>query len=114
MARGWQVISDGLACFRAGAEVGCIDQPVIADGRHPKDRPDVRWMNTVISRLKTSLSGTFHALLFRKYANRDLAAFCYRFNRRFHLEQMTAKILQATCRCTARPERILRNAELAT
>ena len=24
LARGWQVISDGLACFRAGAEVGCI------------------------------------------------------------------------------------------
>jgi transposase-like protein len=114
LARGCEVISDGLACFRAVAEVGCLHQPVIADGRHPKDLPDFRWINTVISNLKTSFSGTFHALLFRKYANRYLAAFCYRFNRRFHLEQMTARILHATCRCTARPERILRSAELAT
>ncbi|MFN9692790.1 MAG: IS1595 family transposase, partial [Synechococcaceae cyanobacterium] len=43
-----------------------------------------------------------------------LGAFCYRFNRRFDLEQMTARILHATCSCTARPERILRSAELAT
>jgi transposase-like protein len=114
LARGCEVISDGLACFRAVAEVGCIHQPVIADGRHPKDLPEFRWINTVISNLKTSFSGTFHALRFGKYANRYLGAFCYRFNRRFHLERMTARILHATCRCTARPERILRSAELAT
>jgi hypothetical protein len=87
---------------------------VIVDGRHPKDRPDFRWINTVISNLKTSLSGTFHALRFGKHANRYLSAFCYRFNRRFHLEQMTARILHATCRCTARPERFLWSTELAT
>ncbi len=57
------MISDGLACFRAVAEVGCIHQPVIVDGRHPKDLPDFRWINTVISNLKTSFSGTFHALI---------------------------------------------------
>jgi len=51
LARGWEVISDGLACFRAAAEVGCIHQPVIVDGRHPKDLPDSRWLNTVISYL---------------------------------------------------------------
>jgi hypothetical protein len=64
--------------------------------------------------LKTSFSGTFHALRFEKYANRYLGAFCYRFNRRFHLEEMTGRILRATCNCNARPERILRSAELAT
>jgi hypothetical protein len=116
LARGCEVISDGLACFRAVAEVGCIHQPVIAAGRHPKDQDlsDFGWINTVISNLKTSCSRTFHALLFRKYANPYLGAFNYRFTRRFHREQMTARILHATCRCTARPERILRSAELAT
>jgi hypothetical protein len=38
---------------------------VIVNGRHPKDLPDFRWINTVISNLKTSFSGTFHALLSR-------------------------------------------------
>jgi hypothetical protein len=113
LARGCEVISDGLACFRAVAEVGCLHQPVVANGRHPKDLPDFRWINTVISNLKTS-RGTFHALNFEKYADRYLGAFCYRFNRRFNLEEMTGRILQATCNCTARPERLLRSAELGT
>ena len=111
---GCEVISDGLACFRAVAEVGCIHQPVIVDGRHPKDLPEFRWINTVISNLKTSFSGTFHALRFEKYADRYLGAFCYRFNRRFDLDKMTARIMRAICKCSPRPERLLRSAELGT
>jgi transposase-like protein len=114
LARGCEVISDGLACFRAVTEVGCMHQPVIVNGRHPKDLPDFRWINTVISNLKTSFSGTFHALRFEKYADRYLGAFCYRFNRRFNLEKMTERLAYAICTCTARPERLLRDAELAT
>ena len=30
-----------------------MHQPVIVNGRHPKDLPDFRWINTVISNLKT-------------------------------------------------------------
>ncbi len=36
LARGWKLISDGLACFRAVAEVGCLHQPVVVNGRLPK------------------------------------------------------------------------------
>jgi hypothetical protein len=75
---------------------------VIVNGRHPKDLPDFRWINTVISNLKTSFSGTFHALRFEKYADLYLGAFCYRFNRRFNLAEMIGRILLATCNCTAR------------
>jgi len=96
LGRGCEVISDGLACFRAVAEVGCIHQPVIVNGRHPKDLPDFRWLNTVISNLKTSYCGTFHALKFDKYAVRYLGAFCCRFNRRFNLEEMKGRILIGT------------------
>jgi transposase-like protein len=114
LARGCEVISDGLACFRAVAEVGCIHHPTIVKGRHPKDLPEFRWINTVISNLKTSFSGTFHALRFDKYADRYLGAFSFRFNHRFKLEEMTDQVLQAVCLCTARPEHLLRSAELAT
>ncbi len=74
LARGCEVISEGLAYFRAVAEVSCIHQPVIVNGRHPKDLPDFRWINTLICNLKTSFSGTFHALCFGKYADRYLGA----------------------------------------
>jgi hypothetical protein len=40
LARECEVISDGLACFRAVAEVGCIHHPMIVKGRHPKDLPN--------------------------------------------------------------------------
>ena len=69
LARGCEVISDGLACFRAVAEVGCIHHPVIVNGRRPRDLPVFRWINTVISNLKTSFISTFHALDFEKYAD---------------------------------------------
>ncbi|MEA5423161.1 IS1595 family transposase, partial [Synechococcus sp. CCY9202] len=38
----------------------------------------------------------------------------YRFNRRFNLSAMTDRVVHAVCICTARPERHLRKAELAT
>jgi hypothetical protein len=113
LARGCEVISDGLACFRAVAEVGCSHQPVIVNGRHPNEMPEFRWINTVLSNVKTSFSGKFHTLRFDKYADRYLGAFSYRFNRRFDLAAMTKRVLHAVCQCTARPERLLRKAELA-
>jgi transposase-like protein len=114
LAIGCEVISDELACFRAVTEVGCLHQAVVVKGRHPKELPVFRWINTVLSNLKTSFSGTFHALKFDKYADRYLGAFNYRFNRRFNLAAMTERVIHAICSCGARPERILRSAELAT
>jgi hypothetical protein len=114
LARGCEVISDGLACFRAVAEVGCFHQPVIVNGRHPNEMPEFRWINTVLSNLKTSFSGTFHALRFDKYADHYFGAFSFRFNQRFNLAAMTERVLHVVCKCTARPERVLRCAELAT
>jgi len=35
LAPGCEVNLDGLACFRAVAEVGCFHQPVVVIGRHP-------------------------------------------------------------------------------
>ncbi|WP_255380939.1 transposase [Synechococcus sp. 1G10] len=114
LAIGCEVISDGLACFRAVTEVGCLHQPVVVKGRHPNELPEFRWINTVLSNLKTSFSGSFHALRFEKYANRYLGAFSYRFNRRFNLAALTERVAHAICSCTARPERLLRSAEFAT
>ena len=114
LAKGCEVMSDGLACFRAVAEVGCVHQPVIVKGRHPNELPEFRWINTVLSNLKTSFNGTFHALRFDKYSDRYLGAFSDRFNRRFNLAAMTERVWHAACLCTAQPEHLLRRAELAT
>ena len=95
LAPGSAVFSDGLACFGAVTEAGCSHQPTVIAGRKPKEVPEFKWINTVLGNLKTTLSGCYHAFDFRKYATRYLAAFCYRFNRRFDLRSLHQRLLIA-------------------
>jgi hypothetical protein len=83
-------------------------------GLHPNELSEFRWIITVLSNLKTSFSGTFHAFRFDKYADRYLGALNYRFNRRSNLASMTERVPHAICGCTARPEHLLRSAEFVT
>ena len=41
--------------------------------------------------------GLFHAFDFDKYAKRYLGGFCFRFNRRFKMAEMTERIANAAC-----------------
>ena len=81
LAPGSSVRSDGLACFSAVTAAGCTHQP------------------------------TVHAFDFGKYAARYLAAFAYRFNRRFDLAALHERLLAAAARCGPHPERLVRLAE---
>jgi len=75
----------------------------MAGRKKPKDVPEFRWINIVPGNLKISLSGCFHAFYFRKYAARYLAAFCYRFNRRFDLRTLHQRLLIAAASTTPSP-----------
>lgn len=108
LAPGSAVFSDGLSCFGAVIDAGCSHHPTVMAGRKPKDVPEFRWINTVLGNLKTSLSGCYHAFDFQKYAARYLAAFCYRFNRRFDLRTLHQRLLIAAATTTPQPLRVLR------
>ena len=105
------VFSEGLACFSAVTEAGCRHHPTVMAGRKPKDVPEFQWINTVLGSLKTSLSGSYHAFDFRHDAARYLAAFTYRFNRRFDLATLNERLLTATALCGPRPLRLIRVAD---
>jgi transposase-like protein len=113
LAPGCSVASDGLACFAAVTSAGCTHEPTVVGGRKPKDLPEFQWINTVLGNLKTSLSGTYHAFRFSKYAARYLGAFAYRFNRRFDLATLPQRLLIAAVHCRPRTEPALRRAELS-
>jgi ribosomal protein L37AE/L43A len=106
---GARVVSDGLGAFTAVVRPGIEhERHVVGRGRRAAQRPELFWVNTILSNLKTSLSGTHHAFKFKKYAARYLTAHQYRFNRRFNLLTLVPRL--ATALICAKPltERELR------
>lgn len=105
---GSDVYSDGLGAFRA-LEKEHAHTVIQASGRAGCEQPNARWVNVVLSNLKRSLDGTYHAFKFCKYAHRYLAEAQWRFNRRFQLAALVPRLLVAAARITPWSERALRN-----
>ena len=106
------VVSDGLWCFRSVKETGCSQQrEVVGKGRKSTDMECFTWVNTILGNLKTSISGTYHAFDFEKYAHRYLGEYQYRFNRRFDLASLLPRLITAAAQTGKRPEHWLRLAE---
>lgn len=105
---GTLVSSDGLACFAAVADVGCIHAPQVVGNRLPRDLPQFAWVNTVLGNLKTALNGAHHAFAYAKYAGAYLAGFAYRFNRRFDLRRLLPAIVVDVAACKPHPARAIR------
>ncbi|SCZ87221.1 conserved hypothetical protein [Nitrosomonas mobilis] len=101
-----------MACFGAVTKIGCSHHFTVIAGRKPKETPEFRWINTILGNLKTSLSGCYHAFNFRKYAARYLAAFSYRFNRRFDLCSLHERLLIAAASTTPQPLHSIRMADV--
>jgi hypothetical protein len=106
------VVSDGLACFRAVTVASCVHEPqIVGMKRKSTGMPCFAGVNTVLSNLKTAITGTYHSFRFKKYAHRYLAEALYRFNRRFDLSAMLPRLLYAGASTGSRPEKWLRLAE---
>ena len=107
------VVSDGLWCFRGVTLIGADHQVTVTGGSAASVKlPQFKAVNTVLGNLKTALSGTYHAFDFVKYAHRYLAEAQYRFNRRFNLASILARLLHAACATTPRPAQFIRAAEV--
>ena len=71
------------------------------------ERPEFRWVNTILGNIKSALRGTYHAIR-PKYAQRYLAEFEYRFNRRFDLPDIIPRLVYVALRTPPMPERLLK------
>ena len=106
------VVSDGLWCFGAVQIVGAEHERVVTGGgKASVGLPQFRAVNTFLGNLKRSLGGTYHAFDFAKYAHRYLAEAQYRFNRRFNLRSILARLLRAACLAIPTPASAIRAAE---
>ena len=106
-------LTDGLSGFRSLQHVVARHECLIlGSGRPSAQHPEFRWVNTLLSNLKTAISGTYHAFKFEKYAKRYLTEFQYRFNRRFDLKTLLRRLAHAAVFTPPRPEWQLRLAEI--
>jgi hypothetical protein len=95
IAAGASVVTDGLACWRAVETAGCQHWPMIAgSGRQAARWAPFAWANTALGNIKTALAGTCHHVS-AKHAQRCLASFAWRFNRRHLLDTATERLAWA-------------------
>lgn len=107
------VVSDGYYCFRAVTAAGCHHEAhVVGKNRKSTDMGYFAWVNTVLSNIKTAITGTYHGFEFAKYAGRYLSEVQYRFNRRFDLKSIFPRLLYAGAATGMRTEAWLRLAEV--
>ena len=113
LAASARVVSDRLNCFDGlQGNVAAHQAIKVGSGRQSVEHPQLRRVNTVLSNLKTAISGTYHHFDFAKYADRYLAEVQYRFNRRFDLSSILIRLMRATVLTRPRPESAIRLAEV--
>ncbi len=104
-AAGSNVVSDGLTCWQAVAKAGCAHFPMATgSGRKAAQWPSFNWVDTTLGNIKTARAGTYHHVS-PKHAQRDLASFAWRFNRRYQLDTMTERLVWAALQAKPRPYR---------
>ena len=109
LAAGTQVVSDGLKCFDAVSEAGCVHEAVITGGgRAAVEKPQFYWVNSVLGNLKTALRSSYHSFD-PKYAARYLAEFEYRFNRRYSLPDLIPRLAYVALRTPPMSEKLLKH-----
>lgn len=115
LAPGCHVVSDGTWAFAQVVQAGAThERHVTGGGRQGARTPQLRWVNTLLGNLKTSLTGTLHSFDHARYAARYLAEFAYRFNRRFDMPAMIPRLLRAVTVTKPQPLRSLRVCEVCT
>lgn len=112
LAPGAEVVSDGLACFCALADVGCAHTAIVTgSGARAARTPQFKWVNTALANIKAALVGTYRAVR-QKHVPRYLAEFEYRFNRRYKLEDMIPRLAFVAISTAPMPYRLLKLADV--
>ncbi|MBL3528994.1 MAG: transposase, partial [gamma proteobacterium endosymbiont of Lamellibrachia anaximandri] len=97
--------------FSGVMEAGCTHHAIVTGGGPNSVKIEAfNWVNTMIGNVKNSMHGSYHAISDR-HLPRYLAEFCYRFNRRFKLEEMISRLGRAAVRTPPMPQRLLSMAE---
>jgi hypothetical protein len=100
---GCAVISDGYSCFSGLAEAGMI-HTAFPRGKTPRHvvEPRFKWVNTGLGNIKSAITGTCRAIR-TQHAARYLAAYEYRYNRRYDLPRMIPALAEIAAKTAPKP-----------
>ena len=102
---GSTVVSDGLGCWNGLGEAGMRHLPLVTGGGRPKEIL-MHWSNTGLGNLKGAINGTCRSCDAR-HTDRYLAAYEWRFNRRFALNKNLARLALAAVATAPVPRRAI-------
>ncbi|RLV57663.1 IS1595 family transposase [Parashewanella curva] len=112
LSAGSTVVSDGLHCFKAVKEAGCEHKSIVTGGGASSvEKEEFTWVNTMLGNVKNAITSSYHSVD-KKYLPRYLAEFCYRFNRRFKLEDLLPRFIYIAVRTPPLPKKLLKVAGL--
>src|SRR5262245_35839301 len=96
MVPGTRVLSDGLACFGGVVEAGMRHTAIVTGSGRPKG--DLfKWTNTGLANIKGAITGTCRSCD-PQHTERYLAAYEWRFNRRFDLDKNVERLARVATR----------------
>ena len=100
---GARVVSDGLGCFTAVKEAGHEHRAIVTSRIHRPQKLSVfKDANTLLGNVKSAITGTCRWVS-SKHDGRYLAAYAYRFNRRFDLAAMIDGLARVAMQTAPKP-----------
>ena len=100
---GARVLTDGLACFNGVAEAGLEHVVKVTGGGRPLDG-EFKWVNTGLGNIKCAITGTCRSIDAR-HTPRYLAAYEWRYNRRFDLSANLDRLARVAVTIKPKPYR---------
>ena len=98
LAPGSEVLTDGLRCWNAlDGVVGSHRAIRTGSGRQAARMAPFKWVNTTLGNIKSAITGTYPKLG-PDHAQRYLASFAWRYNRRYQLNTMIPRFVHSAAR----------------
>ena len=98
---GSRVLSDGLGCFNGLDDAGLKHIKKITGGGRPEGE-DFKWVNTGLGNVKSAIKGTLRSCD-PQHTARYLAAFEWRYNRRFDLRENLGRLARVATTIKPQP-----------
>ena len=98
LAPGAEVVTDGFSCWRALDE-GTYAHRTVRTGSGPGAArvASFKWVNTTLGNIKSAITGTYRKIG-PHHAERYLASFAWRYNRRYQLQTMIPRFVHSAAR----------------